>query len=1637
MTDGGQDPTRADAPGEHAPRGWRGKLRAHKAAIEPAWRTPARTLPTEQVARRRWRRATLTTVCFLVAVALFGVLVRSLWFYPRQTPLVVAWAPRYEYPLSPVGWVQEDLEHLLADDTGLQGKTLTIHDLSLASRHRESARTALRLALQQAREDALHSQVLMVWLNFHAVVGDNGRVSLLTPDSAIDDSQTWWPLDDIFQQLREANLPSHVTKLVILDGVHELSNWRGGVVYNDVVAALEQEVAAAKLPQLAVLTSTGPGEISWKSRELHGSIFAEFLRLGLAGSADDPQHGGNGDRRVSLQELTRYLQTSMDAWTRSNRHARQTPTLIPANATDIHLAWTLSPSSVRRLVAETATLASPLSSVTSEQFRRLWFDLLQLREVRLLRDDPSENAYLEQRLLWLERAADAGDGYTSVATAVQRDLSNTLQQFLSARPTPVLILEEALQTSDALPGRSAAKKYPLHVLSLAERFGTLPVAAADAARAELVQTAATPAMSELAAAIERLSADPATVGLVETQLLRMFHQGASVAPGLVPGSVSQFLQLAAQWAQKPRPIDERHLPVLMPALTEFRNRLRTAVDRVLAGQAADAEIRSATEALADLDRLDLQLLQAFQLRDRVRSELPWLAEWICRPTFETGDDEQTMLVNRSLLQLIDAVNVLDRSLNPALGGQPTTGNEVGLVLGQTDDVRNHYETIRQLVDAAYDRLLKASSIELEQVPVAYDLVQYPLLPRKTSSSGLPPAAQRVALIQRIRQATSVADNNSVPIRTLSPVPEVEDYARDFNRWTDRWDEHPLARLLGPLFAADNPPASPTADNHATSTLRSLEAVVRRELVDIPRQLDQFHDQQLANQTSPRQSLVDSDRLVRTTAALRSVSPRRQLTRELRAVDLQQLMLISARELLDDFWGLADGPYREFFALAAGDHRDFGRRLAEPNPATQLQLQQVDQLRQLRIQGAQQGLQVNANDVLLLEALPTVETTIRLDANSQLPPTAIPAGIAALALQPLNGTTSVARKAIDLPPATDGKPEANWPLTLARKDLEGAGLQWDAVISYRGQQFRGGFLANLPQGAMVDFAPYQYGAATITARGGPYKQEAILFILDCSHSMSEPAVAEAPGPTATRIEAASAALNQMLSLLAARESVRVGVQFFGHRVGWNTQQPNQLVPQLGYGAPIPVGLKPYEDIEAVLPLGRFDASWQKLVSDRLKTVKPWGESPIYLALQRGIDQFARGTSDEARTIVVITDGVNYQFNPSPQANATLADVLTRATQHQTAVHMVGFGIHDKDYPTAQREFGQIAQQTGGSFVSIDRATELMASLEKILSPQNFSATTPGQPAVSTTIGLPLTIPPPFPAPRTVTVALGSARQNVTLSGGEALELIFDPQGQTAKVPTFDRNLPTFHALNPPAGVGRLDLGVHRPIRREDGVVFEFSLQDRERQPVARPALVWLQISSADVRNAADSPYLFYDPNFEPQTTVPVLRWTAAGWPANRQSARIAAWVCQELPEANLRVPLADNLDEAIRDGLELTLPIEPNARLHVRVRPGDQDRIDVIERRTTDLTADDVLHVRLVSDRTVQRVLRRFDLQQGVAIHMFVLANDARALSDRLRETQLEFRTQAAIKAGALTPAESITIPIAADTGLIPLSPPTP
>ena len=161
-----------------------------------------------------------------------------------------------------------------------------------------------------------------------------------------------------------------------------------------------------------------------------------------------------------------------------------------------------------------------------------------------------------------------------------------------------------------------------------------------------------------------------------------------------------------------------------------------------------------------------------------------------------------------------------------------------------------------------------------------------------------------------------------------------------------------------------------------------------------------------------------------------------------------------------------------------------------------------------------------------------------------------------------------------------------------------------------------------------------------------------------------------------MEVAKRALNMLLADLADRGTLRVGVRLFGHRVGWSTAEANKLLRQTAYADEIPADLRPFADVENVLPLGRFDSIAAGKVLDKLQTVRAWGESPIYLAIQQAIADF--GTLDNsARSIVVITDGKNYQFNPPRESQPQLADVLSAAQRAKIAIHMVGFDMPDDE------------------------------------------------------------------------------------------------------------------------------------------------------------------------------------------------------------------------------------------------------------------------------------------------------------------------------------------------------------------------
>ena len=133
------------------------------------------------------------------------------------------------------------------------------------------------------------------------------------------------------------------------------------------------------------------------------------------------------------------------------------------------------------------------------------------------------------------------------------------------------------------------------------------------------------------------------------------------------------------------------------------------------------------------------------------------------------------------------------------------------------------------------------------------------------------------------------------------------------------------------------------------------------------------------------------------------------------------------------------------------------------------------------------------------------------------------------------------------PIAEGK---NVQQTTQARDVKTSSL--DSVVFFRGRQYRQTLDVNSLGGAVVQYEPPQYDSQSITLFGDQPNPPSVVFVLDCSYSMEAPIETEVPGaPMQPQMIVAKTALETMLNELAGRQGAasRVGVWFFGHRVGW--------------------------------------------------------------------------------------------------------------------------------------------------------------------------------------------------------------------------------------------------------------------------------------------------------------------------------------------------------------------------------------------------------------------------------------------------------------------------------------------------------
>ena len=209
-------------------------------------------------------------------------------------------------------------------------------------------------------------------------------------------------------------------------------------------------------------------------------------------------------------------------------------------------------------------------------------------------------------------------------------------------------------------------------------------------------------------------------------------------------------------------------------------------------------------------------------------------------------------------------------------------------------------------------------------------------------------------------------------------------------------------------------------------------------------------------------------------------------------------------------------------------------------------------------------------------------------------------------------------------------------------------------------------------------------------------------------------------------------------------------------------------------------------------------------------------------------------------------------------------------HKIPIDVVGFGIPAAEAEQAAKEFDALANETDGSFVSVSDGTALVRSLENLLGAKTYIVSGAAGGVVGRAeVGATVVVHPKPDGLQPYTVSLGKASAVLELAGGEHAELILGPDSRTIEAVGYEQGDPRFGPLlqGEQGAASGWQLGVHRPVRQQQGVRLPVSIQRTDHEFSPRPTEVWIEITprAAD-KSTPWQPYIYYDANFEPGTSA---------------------------------------------------------------------------------------------------------------------------------------------------------------------------
>lgn len=1527
----------------------------------------------------------------VTSISLFATYIWLLTLAPKRTPLILISSQPYSWPLPPTKWSREQAEQLGT----LNGQTISLIGSESPVRTRQEFLRRLRNGLSDSSTHAASLPQIIV-LNVHGVAGgDDQPAYLIPPGGSPVDEETWVGLGEVLNVIGE--VASARQTLLVLDCQHMAANWNIGLSQNRFFEAANRSIQkwlerAENAEKIAILFPCGRGEQATYSEHLQSSIFSHFFRLGLAGAADQTQDGW-----VSLSELDQFVSERVSTWTRRHRGDIQRPMMIrTTESLDFKLTRSLNQSAREIEIDARPSESKPI--VKSDQLESLWSELHRLRAAKLYQNEPIAFAALEHRLLSLEQLSRSGAAYRDAAASLASDLRSALTKIedrrTRARRSPdiqhvfAIIDDEAPRYPNTLP---------VHSLALAEMFGCESLKSLTSIHEALLEFEKQPSRQSLSSVLKRLS----VAGVEENSTAQFFRM-------LRRYQTPRLWERASDLARLTRLQRDVHALAVYSLAEDGREdgRLHCWIRQLMRSvddsrrDAEDYAFLSDEVAFATrLNKLEDDILQcreqigwvreALESSDAAAVSAGYFAQWIDAVAHEEFAAERGKL-QVTLVKLFDTNERLAEALS--LENLADAGSNIEQIVSLSDALKDQVQHLNDRLNQQSRWLIERGKLDDPTVIGAIDhLCGLPLLDpstRKELRSARDELAKRVFDLGGTDFDAEATDGTS-PSKAV-------------------WATHPLDLLL---------PADDTRPWNARSAAFSARVASQTEDAET----------QTALADRRRNQLNLANRL-RVAAPIWFPAPTADPIAKLRTTNLQELLVWHANRSIKDFWGPA-GRSRPFYDVAASDYCVAASKLQSlgivAGPICD-EIAQVTSLLQSTRRFLPNWLATSAAPGIRIDTNGRIRSELTVLSN-QPADFAAPSGTASVTVRDEETSIELAQvmpsDAVVLP--TIG---GHYTMTLPNS-IADDGERLVAQAMFRGHEYgRPLRLAQLG-GYKVRVAPDLATSSTVTVSDGS-EGASIAIILDGSASMGDALESK------TKLALAKAGLNQLLTQIAARGDTRVSLRVFGHRVGWSTTAPLQRLQRPGVGG-LGEDVLPSRDVEALLPLKSFGVQEMRQLQSRVAEVKPWGQSPLYLAVTQALEEF--GSSDNSkRHLIVITDGENYQFAPPSDANfqpTTADDVLRLSRATDVPIHILGLGVDEAREPAAVQEFEQLGRDSGGGFQTLTSETDLNSTLERLLLRPHYqvkSMDRAERPAHEARLGNELAVQVGQDTPEDFEVRVegdsdAAIAEAISLEGGEAIELFV----QDAELLAYPFDQDVVHQtrlLDAEGQPANLVLRVHRPRRLASGEAeFTVSWQlaedvsDSRWKATPRPVSYWVEIRPLDENSQLlGAPFVFYDRQFEPKVAVPLAKLVAESWPDHAKRANVRVWVNPHQTNAlALKAPaeVANDAIPGIHDVVTFDSSKEEprllSGQTFVQMESLPGDEASGFCHRFVVRCDDGTLPVSSfkIQARNAEpmRIVRQFDHEHQLAVHRFYYesadaAPDDYLITDQITETSDSLRS---------------------------------